>query len=192
MKCWVEGRVLMKIEGMRRKEMILCSVLIMAVLVLTVNPVYADTVHEGEFISNVTVPENGVIQYDVTVPAGSTVNYAVELTPDEETGTIDKVTGMWKNTTKKTVTRTITAKVKFLSSEYTISASYMSNSTKQKLEYKDKNTAVRSYEESAFHNRLTWDTGTTDGLKDIAVKHLDKLSKSVRRISLHDFIQHQM
>lgn len=162
----------MRAEIIRKKYIVMCSLLIIVAFVLNVNQSYADTVEDEKIISNVIVPENGVIQYDVTVPAGSTVNYAVELSPNKKTGTIDKVAGVWKNTTKKTVTRTITANVKFLSSEYTISASYVYNSTKQKHEYKDKDTAIKSYEESTFHNRFAWDTGSIEKIKDTAVKHI--------------------
>lgn len=171
----------MRIDVVGKKVGFLCSIVIVTVSLFTANPSYADTINEDGMISNIVVPETGVIQYDVTVPAESTVNYSVELTPDKKTGTIDKVSGMWKNTTKKTVKRTITANVKFLSSEYTISASYESNSTKQKFEYKDQCKAVKSYEASDFHSRLAWDTGSTSSLKDTAIKYLNRISELVNK-----------
>lgn len=163
----------MKKDLLRRKCAALSCMLILAV---SAPSVYADT----EMISDVTVPETGVIQYDVTVPAGSTVNYSVELTPDKNTGTIDKVSGMWKNTTNKTVTKTINAKVKFLSSEYTISATYTSNETHQRLEYKDKKEAVKSYEESFVHERFAFDSDVLEKWYNAMEKQLKKVSDFIR------------
>lgn len=91
----------MRANSIRKKGIILCSLMMITASVMTVNPAYADTVNEEALISDVSVPENGVIQYDVTVPAGSTVNYEVELTPEGKTGAIDSVSGMWKTPQRK-------------------------------------------------------------------------------------------
>lgn len=162
----------MRAEIIKKRGIVLFSSIFMMASVIAVNPAYADTVNEEDLISDVNVPENGIIQYDVTVPAGSTVNYKVELTPDKKTGTIDKVEGMWKNTTKETITKTINAKVKFLSSEYTISATYTSNSTHQELAYKDQEKAVKSYDEKTTHGKVTLDFRTMDSWKNTLDSHV--------------------
>lgn len=167
----------MRKDILKRKGTALCCALMLSAAAV---PAYADTYDGDGMISDITVPEPSVIQYDVMVPAGSTVNYSVELTPDEKAGTIDKVSGMWKNTTNKTVTKTIKAKVKFLSSEYTISAAYTSNSTHQKLEYKDKAESVKSYEESALHAGFTWNS-------DVIGKWCGVMEKQLKKVS--DFIK---
>ena len=165
---------------MKKKGASLCSALVIMMSVTVAVPAYADTADDESMISDITVPENGIIQYDVTVPAGSTVSYEVELTPDDESAPIDRVAGMWKNTTKKDVTKTITAKVKFLSNEYTISASYTSNSTHQKLEYKDKATAVKSYEESASHSRFEFSSDGIEELKKAFDSHIRKIAEYIK------------
>ncbi len=170
----------MTMKMIKEKGGVLFIMLVLAASMVAAAPSYADTINEEELISDINTPENGVIQYDVTVPAGSTVNYMVELTPDKGSGTIDKVEGMWKNTTKKTVTKTITAKVKFLSSEYMISATYTSNSTQQKLEYKDQDTAVKSYKDSLVHSRFTWDTGSLEDLKSTVDSHIRKITDLIK------------
>lgn len=170
----------MRADILKRKGAAMCCMVLITLSALAGNPVYADTLNNEDLISNINVPETGVIQYDVVVPAGSTVNYSVELTPDKKTGTIDKISGVWKNTTKKTVTKTINAKVKFLSSEYTISATCTSNSTQYKLEYKDRDIAVKSYEESTIKSNLSWDTGDFEKWCDLLENQFKKVSEYIR------------
>jgi len=169
----------MRTDIIEKRGAALCCFMMMTAAMGT-NTVHAASAEEENLIKDINVPETGVIQYDVVVPAGSTVNYSVELSPDGKNGTVDKVSGMWKNTTKKTVTKTINAKVKFLSSEYTISATYTSNATNQKLEYKDKAEAVKSYEESTMHSRLSWETDTFEKWYGMLEKQFKKVSDYIR------------
>lgn len=175
----------MKKDIIRRKRITLCTAVIMSLNLFATVPAFADTADDADIISDVTVPENGVIQYDVTVPAGSTVNYEVELTPDVKTGTIDSVAGMWKNTTRKTVTKTITAKVKFLSNEYTIHASYTSSSSKQKIEHKDQATAVRSYEEETTNTHLSWNAEGFEKWHSKYEEQRDYVSEQIKKLYGH-------
>lgn len=121
--------------------------------------VYAgSSVVKEDIISEVRNPENGVIKYKVTVPAGERIDYSVELTPDKKTGTVDRVTGTWKNRTKKTVTKTVRVKVKFLSDKYEIKASYKEKSYGTLVEYRDTAAAVSALKTSAVSAKLSWDS----------------------------------
>lgn len=120
--------------------------------------VYAGTnIVKDDLISNVKNPENGVIKYNVTVPAGERIDYSVELTPDKKSGTIDKVTGTWKNRTKRTVTKTVRANVKFLSDKYKIKVSYTESTFNETIEHKDTAAAVSALKTSAVSTKLAWD-----------------------------------
>lgn len=122
------------------------------------DPAYADTtVNSESIISNVKNPENGVIKYSVKVPAGEKLDYSVELTPDKKSGTIDKIKGSFTNKTKKTVTKVVTANVKFFSNKYKISASYSKKTSGTEITYKDTDTAVSSLKTSAVTSKLSWD-----------------------------------
>lgn len=119
-------------------------------------PVHAATVSKKNLISNVTNPSSGVIQYNLTVPAGKTVNYALTLTPNRRTGNIDRVAGSYTNRTTHTVTKKIKAKVKYLSNKYIIEASYTGGTSKQKITYKDQKSVTSRLKKTVYSSKFTW------------------------------------
>ena len=120
--------------------------------------VHAETdVVKEDIISDVKNPQNGIIKYDVTVPPGERIDYSVELTPDKKQGTIDKISGTWKNRTRRTITKTIKVNVKFLSNKYKINASYTEKTLEEKIEHRDTVTAVSALKTSTVSKKLAWD-----------------------------------
>ena len=120
--------------------------------------VYAGSeVNSESIITNVKNPENGVITYSVKVPAGERIDYSVELTPDKKTGTIDKVSGSYTNKTKKTVTKVVTANVKFLSDKYKVTASYSKKTAGVEIVYKDTDTVISSLKTTSVTSKVSWD-----------------------------------
>ena len=147
-----------KRSGYKIASLCLAFVMLFTAGVCCHDAVYAGTsVVKDDIISDVKNPENGVIKYKVTVPAGERIDYSVELTPDKRNGTVDKVTGMWINRTKKTVTKTVRVKVKFLSDEYKIKASYTERSFGTSVKHRDTATAVSALKTSAVSAKLSWD-----------------------------------
>jgi len=142
-----------------------CIIIFAAVLfavsmtvLLPTGHVYADEkVNKENLITEVKNPSNGVIKYSVTVPAGEKVDYSVKLTPDKKSKAYDKVKGTWTNKARKTVKKTITVRVKYLSSSYTVQASYSKERRKYRTVYKDSDKAVSALKTSVVTSKLKWD-----------------------------------
>lgn len=117
----------------------------------------AESVNKESIVTDVKNPSNGVITYNVTVPPGEKIDYSVELTPDKKSGNTDKIKGSWKNKTKKTVTKTIKANVKFISNKYKITASYTKDVKGTEIAYKDSDTAVSALKTSTVTKKIKWD-----------------------------------
>ena len=117
----------------------------------------ATAVNKENLITDVKNPQNGVIEYKVNVPAGERIDYSVTLTPDKSDKAVDVVNGSWKNKTKKTVKKTITVKVKYLSNKYKITASYTKESSRQDISYKDVDKATSALKTAVTTRKLAWD-----------------------------------
>lgn len=146
--------------NVRNKVISLCvsALMLFSCCCIMNETVYAGSaVNNENIISNVKNPENGVVKYSVKVPAGERIDYSVELTPDKKTGTIDKVTGSFTNKTKKTVTKVVTANVKFFSDKYKVSASYSKKTAGVEILYKDTDTVVSALKTTAVTSKVSWD-----------------------------------
>lgn len=138
------------------------SIFVLIIFVMTcafwIEPVHATScINKESIITNVQNPKNGVLTYKVTVPPGEKIDYSVELTPDKKNGKTDCVSGSWRNKTKKTVTKLITANVKFITDKYKITASYSRKSTGEEIFYKDTDKAVSALKQSAVTAKVKWD-----------------------------------
>lgn len=120
-------------------------------------PVYAASRNNENLITNVKNPSNGVIKYNVTVPAGERVDYSVSLTPDKSGKAVEVINGSLKNRTRKTVRKTVTMNVKYLSNKYKITASYTKETSGSEILYKDVDTATSALKETAVTKKLKWD-----------------------------------
>ena len=148
------------IVNVRNKVISICVIAMMlfsCCCIMNENVYAASAVNNENIISNVKNPENGVIKYSVKVPAGEKIDYSVELTPDKKTGTIDKVTGSFTNKTKKTVTKVVTANVKFFSDKYKINASYSKKTAGVEIIYKDTDTVASSLKTTVVTSKVSWD-----------------------------------
>ncbi len=138
------------------------SIIIAAMMLLSCTvsavPVHAGSVINKEsIVSGVRNPENGIIKYKVRVPAGEKIDYSVELVPGKRSNAKDKISGSWINRSRKTVTKTITVRVKYLSNKYTIKASYTSDRIGHKIVYKDVDKAVSALKTTVVTAKLNWD-----------------------------------
>ena len=132
--------------------------ILLAGCVILQKPVYAaSTVNKESIITDINNPENGVITYKVSVPAGERIDYSVELTPDKKSGKTDCIKGNWTNKTKKTVTKIVKANVKFISDKYKITASYSKESSGSEIFYKDTDKTVSALKTSAVTAKVKWD-----------------------------------
>jgi len=120
-------------------------------------PVSAASKNSESLITGVKNPSNGVIKCDVTVPAGERVDYSVTLTPDKSGKTVDVINGSLKNRTRKTVRKTITMRVKYLSNKYKITASYTKEVKGVEISYKDVDTAASALKNTVVTKKLKWD-----------------------------------
>lgn len=136
-----------------------CMAVLMFVMCWVWNePVYAaSSVNKENIITDVKNPSTGVITYKVTVPPGERIDYSVELTPDKKSGKKDIHSGTWNNKTKKTVTKTIKANVKFISNKYKITASYSKKSYGEEIFYRDSDNAVSALKTGFVTTKVKWD-----------------------------------
>lgn len=119
-------------------------------------PVYAAEKNKESIITDVKNPENGVIKYKVTVPPGEKIDYSVTLPPDKPYKLPEVSKGSYKNKTKKTVTKTVTVKVKCFSDKYKICASYTSDYKGEEIMYSDQDKAVSALKTTVTTAKLKW------------------------------------
>ena len=103
-------------------------------------------VKDSNLISSVSNPSNGKISFVLTIPSGCTAEYAVELIPNDRTGSIDTVSGSYRNTSSSTIKKTVTASVNYYCTRYTISASYETGTPQNRYIHEDEEAA-----KSVFH-----------------------------------------
>lgn len=133
------------------------AVLLMMGCLALPEDVHAASVNKENLVTNAKNPENGVITYDINVPAGERVDYSVTLTPDKSGKAVDVVNGSWKNRTKKTVKKTVTMKVKYLSDKYKITASYTRESSGEEISCRDVDSITSALKETVVTRKLAWD-----------------------------------
>lgn len=113
-------------------------------------------VDDRNLITNVTNPSNGVLRFKLTVPAGRTATYKVELIPSERTGSIDTVSGSYTNSGTTTASKTITVNVDYYSNQYSIYASYQTGTTHEKIINEDRETAVSALKTETVSDKFIW------------------------------------
>ncbi len=146
--------------GRKRLRQIVAVVLMGVVLIsnsIPVSPCAAEHVNKEDLITNVTNPSNGKIRFNINVPAGVTVEYKVQLVPHVRTGSIDTVSGSYKNTSSNQVTRTITVDVDYYTSKYEITATYYTGPARNRTYYEDTDSATSGLKTTVFSNKFVWD-----------------------------------
>ena len=137
------------------------SLLIAGLLILNClwlpEPVCAASRNSEKLITDVKNPSNGVIKCNVNVPAGERVDYSVTLTPDKSGKAVEVINGSLKNRARKTIKKTITMNVKYLSNKYKITASYTKETSGSEIVYKDVDTATSALKTTAVTKKLKWD-----------------------------------
>lgn len=138
--------------------LLMCAALLVTSVCTWTAPSYAASSVKRNIITNVTNPSSGIIKYTITVPAGKTVKYALTLTPNRRMRNIDRVAGSYTNRTRKTVKKTVTAKVKYMTNKYIITATYTAKSSKQNIVYKDESRATSRLKKTVYSSKFTWTT----------------------------------
>lgn len=113
-------------------------------------------VDDQNLITNVTNPSNGVLCFKLTVPAGRTATYKVELIPNTRTGSINTVNGSYTNSGTTTASKTITVNVNYYSDKYSIYASYQTGTTHEKIINEDRETAVSALKTAVVSDKFIW------------------------------------
>lgn len=113
-------------------------------------------VDDPNLITNVTNPSNGVIRFKLTVPAGRTATYRVELIPNNRTGALDTVSGTYTNTGTTTTSKTVSVDVKYFSDQYTVSASYETGTQHEKYIHEDQEAITSRLVTAIRTNKFVW------------------------------------
>lgn len=113
-------------------------------------------VDDPNLITNVTNPSNGVLRFKLTVPAGRTATYKVELIPNDRTGSINTINGSYTNSGTTTASKTITVNVNYYSNKYSIYASYQTGTTHAKIINEDSEAAVSALKTTVVSDRFIW------------------------------------
>lgn len=112
---------------------------------------------DSTLISNIKNPSNGVITFDIKVPAKQTLYYAVELIPNSRTGSIDTAkNASYTNSGAATVSKTISVNVKYLANSYTISANYTTGNDRVRTIYECSKTATSALKTSKSSDKFVW------------------------------------
>lgn len=136
---------------------LIITVFIISTCIWMPAPVCADSRNSEKLITDVSNPSNGVIRCKVNVPAGERVDYSVSLTPDKSGKAVDVINGSLKNRTRKTVKKTVTMHVKYLSNRYRISASYTKEIRGDEISYRDVDTATSALKNITVTKKAKWD-----------------------------------
>lgn len=113
-------------------------------------------VDDKNLITNVTNPSNGVLSFKLTVPAGRTATYKVELVPSDRTGSINTVNGSYTNSGTATASKTVTVNVNYYSDKYSIYASYQTGTTHEKIINEDREKAVSALKTRVVSEKFVW------------------------------------
>lgn len=122
----------------------------------TVHAASAGTYTDENLITNVSNPSTLQLSFYLNVPAGQTVNYKIEMIPHYRMGSLDTVSGSYKNTGSSNVSKKITVAVNYISPYYTIIASYKTGPAKYQKTYTDTDNAVSEFKNTIYTNTFTW------------------------------------
>lgn len=118
-----------------------------------------NTTYESDpnLITNVSNSQNAIIKFTLSVPAGCTANYSVELVPNERTGSLDTISGTYTNTSSVRASKVISVRVKYFSDQYSVSASYQTGTQHDKHIHEDKESITSKLVTPVTTNRFIWD-----------------------------------
>ena len=113
-------------------------------------------VKDSNLISSVSNPSNGKISFVLTIPSGCTAEYAVELIPNDRTGSIDTVSGSYRNTSSSTMRKSVTVSVRYFCTRYTISASYETGTPQNRYIHEDEKAAKSVLKNTVYSTPFYW------------------------------------
>ena len=120
-------------------------------------------VKDSSLITNVKNPSNGKLSFTIKVPANQTLYYKVELIPSERAGSIEKKkNASYRNSSNKTVTKTITIDVKHFSPKYVITANYTTGNSRIKTVYEDEEKASSNLVTKITSKPFVWTQAELD------------------------------
>ena len=153
-------------------------------------------VKDSNLISSVSNPSNGKISFVLTIPSGCTAEYAVELIPNDRTGSIDTVSGSYRNTSSSTIKKTVTASVNYYCTRYTISASYETGTPQNRYIHEDEEAAKSVFHGTKQSSTFTWTKEEIARYKQgqavatiIVMSAVEVLSLNVAPLFSHEFAQ---
>lgn len=115
-------------------------------------------VTDNTLVSSITNPSNGVMKFNIKIPAGQTLYYKVELVPNDRTGSIDTAADTsYTNKTASTVTRTVSVNLRYFYSNYTISANYTTGNDRVRTIYECTKAASSRLITAVTSSKFTWD-----------------------------------
>lgn len=107
-------------------------------------------------ITSVSNPSHRKISFYINAPAGKTVSYKVQLIPNKRTGSIDTVSGSYKNSSTSTVKKKISVTVDYYSDLYTVTASYTTGTVRNKTTYSDVDKAISKLDKTVYTKKFVW------------------------------------
>lgn len=112
--------------------------------------------NKEDLVTNVSNISNAKISFNLNIPAGETVSYKVELIPNKRSGSIDTISGEYKNTGNSILTKSITASTRYYSNKYTITATYTTGSSRSKIIYTDVDEAISALKTTVYSTKFVW------------------------------------
>ena len=116
----------------------------------------ATRITDENLVYAVSNPSNCVIRFNLRIPAGETVSYAVELIPNDRTGSIDTKSGSYTNSGTGEIIKTVTVSAKYFSNKYTIYASYTTGPAANRTIYEDTDSATSALKTTVTSERFVW------------------------------------
>lgn len=169
-----------KLLSNRGMPVLYALIMLCAVFCFCASSEAATVVEDDSIVTEAVCGEDGEIQYQLEVPAGETVNYSVEPASPEQLVNGDKIVGKFRNTTNRTVTKTITVKVKFLNCEYEIDAYYKSDEHNMETTYKDTDVIISRDGEKAVDFSFNWKDDSFEKLKNSLDKYVGIINKKIQ------------
>jgi len=147
-----------KLNFKKRNIQFFLIMFIFCIFLFTSTKTYAATTKKNreDLITNISNPSSAILSFYIKIPAGNTVTYKVELIPNKRVGSINTISGSYKNNGKSEIKKKITVTTRYYSNKYKISASYSTGNARNKVIYNDEDNATSALKKTVYTNKFVW------------------------------------